>query len=154
MVIVSHKRLAPGFGNKRLRNRISNFLITMNTNIRVKPNISESRSEDLYQMAESIFSEEDELKKIVTFPKGGEWSDETIKGVDASSRVEIGHNMRGTRLHLHQSLKLRHQSYLRLDPEEIKRLANEKLREQNSTLVIYHVHISTHRPSVDDYLTD
>lgn len=155
MVQTSFKRRVPGYHDKRgtRRKHVSVFLITLNTNIRMGVEEARGHTDPLYDMAEGVFLPEARLKELVSFPRGGSFTDDTIESVKSDARVEIGHNNRGARLHLHVGLKIFHWSFIRLDPKRIKEMANEELTKLDSNLRIHHVNISVHKPSPKDYLS-
>lgn len=153
---------------------VSNFLITMNTNVRVPANDRERVSREyipaLEEAAQRLFSDEEDLQKFVVFgrpkhkEKGGrsygfvpdpsiQWSDDTVVNFESMAHVEVGHNKQGQRLHLHVALKIRHHSRIRIDGIRLQEMANDVLKELGFPFTIKYTHISTSPPTPEDYLT-
>jgi hypothetical protein len=165
------KRLPPGINqDKKSPNapKYSNFMITLNTNTRVK-NAGDALINPLYDMAEALFGREEGLREFVEFGRDGgtnlagkkvfdhdpeiEWSDWTVKEFKSAARVEVGVHPKGSRLHLHVPLKIVHWSWIRLNVPRIKVLANEWLEEHGYPLKIHYVFVKAGRMSPEDYLS-
>lgn len=149
---------------------VSNFLITLNTNVRFEEGDKrlEEASGPLVKMAEQVFGNSNGLREIVVFgtrgPRGAgggftfipdssvKWGIDTIADFRTTAGVEIGHNARGKRLHLHVALKIRHRSYIRLDKNKILKRANEELESLGFPYPIKHVNIRVTPPTAEDYL--
>jgi len=140
---------------KKLRSRVSNFHVTMSTNVRWKGSEKSLGTEavKLQDATNDVFSSDETKARIVLFPKGGEWDISHIISDDITIAVEIGTNVKfGSRVHLHVKFKIRHRSYLRLDPAEIKIVMNEALTRVGSILPIHYVHVKCHPPDLEDYV--
>jgi hypothetical protein len=150
-------RMTPGTSNKKgpLRTRVSNFMITFNTNQRYQGEDEDfgEYSTPLYDMAEAMFGNEETLKQFVVFPRGGEWNDDNIISFRVTTRAELGHNLRGSRVHFHVGIKILHRSFIQLDPVKIKEMSNIALAAMNFRTPIRYVHISVLRPDIEDYLS-
>lgn len=140
---------------KKMKFRVSNFLVTMNTNVRFESadDIHQWTGE-LYKMGEHLFGDADKVGKFVTFPHGGEWDERHIVSVDSTMKVEIGHNKMGQRLHIHGTVKIRHHSFIHLDIRAIKEAANEYLTDVGYPFLIRHINVRAGRPSFEDYLDE
>ena len=110
----SFRQIPLGTSDKRKMSfRVSNFLITMNTNVRFADDLEAmGHSGGLYTMGEAMFRDAETVGKYVLFPKGGQWDGQHIVSVDSASKVEVGHNQKGRRLHLHATVKIRHHSFI------------------------------------------
>lgn len=169
----SFEKLKPRFHHDKLgRNAmlVSNFMVTFNTNVRFNENDAEleQRSEPLYDMAQELFDGSDRMRRFVKFgtqgdkdPKTGkrtfiendtQWDADTVVDYKITASVEVGHNSRGSRLHMHVGIKIRHHAYIRLDPDEIMEEANSYLDSVGFPYPIKHLNISVKPPSVEDYL--
>lgn len=163
--------LTPKFDhNKKTKGvKTSNFIITLNTNVRFDSGDQalEELSVPLYQMAKTVFGTSDALSQIVLFGKRGprgagggftfipgldSWSPELVVNFKTTAGVEIGHNSRGKRLHLHVALKIRHKSFIRLDKDEILERANRELESLGFPHPIKHLNIRVTAPTAEDYL--
>jgi hypothetical protein len=149
---------------------VSNFLITMNTNVRFEQDdaLLEKHSEPLYGMAEALFGDGTAISRFVEFGSRGArgpggkftfvpthgtiWSTESIVDYRVTVGVEVGHNVRGKRLHLHVALKIRHHSYIRLDRDKILAQANAALKARDFPFPIKHLNIRVTPPTAEDYL--
>lgn len=152
----SYRELALGKKDKKkMPFRVSNFLITMNTNVRFTEATGiEEWAPGLYQMGERLFGDSDRVGRFVTFPEGGAWDARHIVSVDSTMKVEVGHNACGQRLHLHANVKIRHKSYIRLDIPRIQIEANDFLSEMAYPFPIHHLHVKTGKPTFEDYLDE
>jgi hypothetical protein len=137
----------------KLRSRISNFHITLNTNVRYDKSL-ESLISGLQKSVGQSFTDPDSIKEYVTFPKGGEWNDDFIEGVDVVTGVEIGRDdAHGARLHCHVQFKVKHHSFLRLDFTKIKEVVNDRLKSNDFPHPIAYVHVVCHKPELADYMS-
>lgn len=135
--------------------RVSNFLLTLNTNVRFGPDEDLTEFTDgLYQLGQFLFGDAERAGNYVTFPKGGEWDDRHIVSVDSTFKCEIGHNLRGQRLHLHGVVKIRHHSFIQLNIPLIKSLGNEFLSSISFPFPIQHINVKAGRPSFEDYIDE
>jgi hypothetical protein len=167
----SFKTIKSHFGKDKKRDgiKVSNFLVTLNTNARfdATDKALEALSEPLNNMAEVLFGSSDSLRKVVLFgsrgPRGPDskfkfvkggpgWGPETVESFDVTAGVEIGHNARGRRLHVHVAVKIRHHSYIRLDKDRILSDANAYLASVNFAYPIKHLNIRVTPPSAEDYI--
>lgn len=137
-------------GRRKLRSRISNFHITLNTNVRVGTNLK-SQMENLQKCAAETFTEERSITQFVMFPKGGSWNTKYILGFDVAVGVEVGQNQ--SRLHCHVQFKVKHRSYVRLDCGKIKSEMNEILKKNEFNYPIAYVHVACHKPELIDYFS-
>lgn len=135
-------------GSRRVRT--SNFLITMNTNIRFDPEEAHTYAPKLYELADGLFGSDENIRRYVKFLDGGDWS--MIESMELTSKVEIGRNSRGSRLHLHVGLKIRHHSKIHLDPDHLIFDANTMLPDLDFPFPIQNIHISAHKADIMDYL--
>jgi hypothetical protein len=146
----------PQRSNKgRLKSRVSNFHITLNTNVRIDGSKEEIRPlvDQLQKCANVCFGQEAHFTRFVTFPKGGQWDDEHVIGLDVTTGVEIGKDdAHGRRLHLHVQFKIRHRSYVKLDFQAIKDEMNGILEEEEFPHRIAYVHVTCHKPELADYI--
>ena len=132
----------------RVRNRVSNFLVTLNTNTRVSEDLTAESPlvTVLQQTAGELFEQEEHFLKFVQFPKGGQWDDTNIVALDVVTGVEIGTDeLKGKRLHLHAQFKVTHRSFLKLDYTVIKEEINRMLESKGYPLKIHYVHGSFHK---------
>jgi hypothetical protein len=169
----SFQRIAPRFEHDKKgpeRTKVSNYLITLNTNVRFDDKDSELEriSQPLYEMAEFIFGTSEHLSEIVEFgikgtPKGGktqfvrghtaaEWDPRWIQAFRVQAGVEVGHNAKGKRLHIHISLKIVHHAFIRLNRNLILEKANQFLSQTDFKFPIKHIDIKVAPPSPEDYL--
>jgi hypothetical protein len=164
--------LAPKFTHDKKGSsaiKSSNFLITFNTNVRFAPDdrALDELSLPLYNMAECIFGDGEKLAKVVDYGLPGArvggktpfikdpnivWGLDTMVDYKVTAGVEIGHNARGQRLHMHVVVKLRHKSYVRLNKDAILEHANRYLKEVGFQYPIKHMNIKVTPPSAEDYL--
>jgi len=153
---IEYEQLPAGLHDKKgkLANRVSNWLITMNTNTREDPlDPSAAHLEQLTTATNRLFSDPNRLKDVIIFRNdSGEWTAQYIKHVKATSRLEIGHNKQGARLHAHVALKIRHTAFLHLNIPQIYVKMNEILESLNSDLRIHYINVKAHSPTIDDYL--
>lgn len=122
--------VAPGIGISKKgegKKNISNFLITLNPNKRFPEEEWSRRGDILRQMGQVIIGEN--LGELITFPKGGEWTERYIQETSTYVRTEVGDKRSGNRLHLHIIVKVVHNSFIRLNMEETVRRCNEWLDE-------------------------
>jgi hypothetical protein len=165
-------RLSPRFEHDKKAEgvRASNFLVTLNTNVRFEDQDDqlETLSETLYEMADYVFSTGDKLAEITEFgikgtAKGGKA--QFVKGFTNASfeppwivsfrvqaGVEVGHNSRGKRLHMHVSVKILHKAFIRLNKDRILEKANQFLEARGFKYPIRNIHIRVTPPSAEDYL--
>lgn len=146
--------------------RVSNFLITLNTNVRFSSDSRELEdlSEPMYRMAEMLFGDGEKIARFVIFGvkagRGAEfvpdpsihWNTNTIVDYKVKAGVEIGHNKMGSRLHMHIALKIRHRSYIRLNKDLILQEANRILEMLGFPFPIKHINIRVMPGSPEDYL--
>lgn len=157
-ILSTYKEKAAGLktDKKKMKFRVSNFLVTMNTNVRFTDASTgvEEWTTDLYRMGEHLFGDADRTGQYVTFPKGGVWDDQHIISVHAIMKVEIGHNTMGQRLHLHASVKIRHRSFIQLDIPKIQIAGNDFLSDVAYPFPIHHINVRAGRPTFEDYLDE
>lgn len=142
----------------------SNFMITLNTNIRPK---TEEQVYDILHYLEQVppvvfsysnientlldefrwISYKNREKEIL--PK----DPSKIKQLKVVYRVEIGTGLKGGREHLHVGLNVQHTGLLQVNREEVMRQVNEYLTELNSPYKIKYCNISIERPKAKDYLS-
>ena len=148
--------------------KFSNFLITLNTNVRVSANVGDEMIDPLYSAAEWLFGDADQLQDVVEFGTKGDrdpvtqktaflpsdktWNTRTIDTFRTTAKVEIGHNLKGARLHLHVALKIKHRAFIRLKADVIKSKINDFLEASSYTLPIRHVHVVGKPLTAEDYL--
>lgn len=159
MIQGSYQRLEAGLHDKHAvgKNRIhfSNFLVTFNTNARIPRETVEAYTEPLYQAADALFAVPDNIGHFIQFHDlAGAWTPQWILNVKTLSRVEIGHMSRGSRLHLHVALKIKHRTMLNLNIPELYRSINAELERLGYPYKIEHIHVSAHRPTAEDYLNE
>lgn len=144
------QRLPTQLFKKRVH--FSNFMVTMNTN--QQPDSIEDAeriARELEHMGDAIFGSEDAVKRFVVFRESPDvetmWRDSVFK---CRSRyvVEIGDKEK--RMHLHVSLKLVHNTFVRLNLDRIYQAAQEHL--EGSGVTIKYLNISVGRPSPEDYI--
>lgn len=147
------------------KEHVSDYLITMSTNVVMSEEEAEKHSEPLLDMSEHVFGKTMELAKIVEFLSYGddgkssslepddsiEYGD-AIKSVDVSAKAEVGYLKAGSRLHLHVSLKIWHTGYISLRREEMLQNVNEYLESIGFPHPIKYMNIGVKRPSSLDYL--
>jgi hypothetical protein len=139
----------------KLKSRVSNFHITLNTNIRIDDDLTEESPliRILQSTTNEVFGEEGHFVNFVQFPKGGAWNTANIVDLSVLSGVEVGSDdAHGARLHVHVQFKVRHHSYLRLDGEKIKTEMNMMLTRNGYPHKIAYVHITVHKPELVDYI--
>jgi hypothetical protein len=152
-----------------MSSNVSNFLISMNTNVRIRAESADlpRLTEPLYQMCEHLFGASATVSQFVQFGRRGPmdrgkrtfvpdptilWSPETVRDFKSVAGVEVGHNLRGQRLHCHCAVKIRHYSFIRLDKDKILAAANEFLESVGYPYPIVHINIRVLPPSIEDYL--
>jgi hypothetical protein len=106
----------------------------------------------LQAAANETFTNTDRIVKFVTFPHGGSFDPDHIIDIKTVTGVEVGKMDRGRRLHLHVQFKIRHRTWVRLDPAAIKAEINAVLEESGYPHQIHYIHISVHRPELEDYI--
>ena len=136
----------------------------MNTNVRFEGSEEELRAlaPTLYQMMEVVINTEENLREIIQYGEPGpggrgfvptdkDHFDKVI-AFEAGGGVEVGHNKRGKRLHVHADLKIKHTTLIRIDPVKLKRLANEVLADLGFPWPIQHVNIKFHGVTPSEYI--
>lgn len=171
------KRIAPRFEldkKSAAAVKVSNFMITLNTNSRIGEELDndavEALTTPMYDMAEALFGSPRLVSRFVQFGRmsdataadtgkrtfevdeGIEFNNETIYDVNVTAGVEIGHNAMGKRLHMHIGLRVRHRSCVHLDHDKIQEMANDELERSGFMYPIQYVSIRTGKPSFEDYL--
>ena len=132
----------------KVRNRISDFFITMNTNKRIDGVLTgESPLVTILEAsAREVFGDEGHFLRFVTFPQGGQWDDDHIVALNVVTGVEIGtDDAHGKRLHLHAQFKVTHRSYIKLDFHALQAEMNKVLRKNGYPLEIHYTHVTFHR---------
>jgi len=100
----------------------------------------------LEQSARELFEDEEHFLKFVRFPKGGQWDDDNIQGLDVVTGVEVGtDDAHGKRLHLHAQFKITHTTYIKLDYKELQKEMNNILGSNGYPLMIHYTHVTFHR---------
>lgn len=147
----------------------SNFLLTLNTNIRVEPEKLDESVKMLYAMGRNLMFEEGGVERFV---KMGEkpadvdrknkhvfrensalkYEDVMMEAPKIKSRVEIGQNARGKRLHMHFYIGMVHKKYMQLNRDKILQYANDFLRKEKSDLRIYHIDIKGTPLTLEEYV--
>jgi len=138
----------PSASQGRVRNRISDFFITMNTNKRIDGELTAESPlvTILEDAARELFGQEEHFLRFVTFPHGGQWDDDHIVALDVVTGVEIGtDDAHGKRLHLHAQFKVTHRSYIRLDYHVLQDEMNRILESKGYPLMIHYTHVTFHR---------
>ena len=138
----------PPSQRSRVRHRVSDFFVTMNTNKRIDGDISKDSPlvTLLQQSAAEVFGEDEHVIKFVRFPHGGSWDEENIVGLNVVTGVEIGtDDAHGKRLHLHAQFKVTHTSYIRLDYKELQNEMNRVLEHKGYPLMIHYTHVTFHK---------
>ena len=132
----------------KVRNRISDFMVTMNTNTRIDGNLTaESPLVKILESAgASLFGEDAHFTKFVKFPKGGSWNAENIVALNVLTGVEVGtDDAHGHRLHLHADFKVTHRSFIKLDYHAIQDEMNRILEAKGYPLRIHYTHVTFHK---------
>lgn len=128
---------------KRKGRRIyeSQFLVTMSTNFRPKSEPEAAIGiNDLERAAEILFGS-DSLPNIVVFRKEGSWTPDWVQSARTKSKAEIGKSKKGSHLHIHSQVIIRHFSNIRLDQKSLKEEVNNILRDLGSRFRIHYVNI-------------
>ena len=144
-----------GKKGKKLKSRVSNFHITMNTNVRIDEELTQESKlvVDLQTTANQVFTVKEHFGKFVLFPKGGQWDTTHIVGLNVKTGVEVGKDdSHGRRLHLHVQFKVNHRSFIRLDFKEIQLEMNRVLRSIGYPHEIHYTHVTCHKPELEDYI--
>lgn len=139
-------------GHDKRKVHYSNFMITFPTNVRVSDEDAEELAPKFYEVAHRMFDDEENLKRYVTFPKGGQWDDESIISVRNVYKVEVGHDKKGSRLHLHVGVSIKHNSFIQLDPDLLYFDINSEFENDGIWTPIQYVNIKVKPPSIEDYL--
>lgn len=152
------KHQAPGSADAE---RVSNFFITMSTNVRMTDEEAVEHVEGLQQMSERLFSDQTRLEGIIKYKTyeddeyltddEASW-DRDIISSEVISKVEVGHMKQGSRLHLHVGLKIWHKSYISLDRAKMLEDANECLEGIGYPYPIKYLNIKVKQPTTEDYL--
>jgi len=132
----------------KVRRRISDFFVTMNTNKRIDGELSPDSPlvTVLEDAARELFGEDEHFIKFVTFPKGGSWDNDHIDSLNVVTGVEIGtDDAHGKRLHLHAQFKVTHRSYIRLDFKVLQQEMNSILSQKGYPLVIHYTNVTFHK---------
>ena len=132
----------------RVRNRVSDFFVTMNTNKRIDGNLTpESPLVTVLENAgASLFGDEEHFTKFVKFPKGGSWNSDNIVALEVVTGVDVGKDdAHGQRLHLHAQFKVTHKSFVKLDFRELQDEMNSILAARGYPLRIHYTHVSFHK---------
>jgi len=141
----------------KVRNRVSDFFITMNTNTRMSGTItSESPLISVLENASAtLFGQEEYFTRFVKFPKGGSWNSENIIALNVLTGVEVGTDEdHGHRLHVHAQFKVTHRSFIKLDYHVIQDEMNKLLEARGYPLRIHYTHVTFHRTDMSrEYLT-
>lgn len=131
--------------------KYSNFLVTMNTNVRMSQTQAEALAPKLYDMADVLFNQEDNFKRYIRYlDKQGDWT--LIDKIKTTAKVEIGQGAKGSRLHLHCGIKVKHYSKIHLKLDKIFLDANTALQNLDFPFPIKNIHVSAHKPDIADYL--
>jgi len=128
----------------------SNFSVLLNTN-KLPPDedTAKEMAKVLGDMADQMFASAEQVGRFVTFSDPeAHWSPENIRRVKTAYAVEMGEHL--GRLHLHVSIKIVHNTMVRLNLDLLQSTANELLT--GSGLSIAYTHISVHGPTPEDYL--
>eukprot|EP00727_Mastigamoeba_balamuthi_P000691 m51a1_g10619 hypothetical protein (423) ;mRNA; r:57479-59030 len=156
------ERINPRFTHNKLGRDailVSNFMLTMNTNVRLAGTSDaelEALSEPLYNMAQEMFDGSERLSRFVQFgTQGGRdpltnkyvflpdptrtWGTELVVDYKVTASAEIGHNTRGSRLHMHVGIKIRHHSYVKLDRDLIFEEANRFLESVDYPALMFNI---------------
>ena len=132
----------------KVRRRISDFFIMMNTNTRIDGELTAQSPivKVLEESARELFGEEAHFTKFVLFPKGGSWDDGHIDSLNVVTGVGIGtDDAHGKRLHLHAQFKVTHRSFIKLDYKVLQSEMNSILEEKKYPLKIHYTHVTFHK---------
>jgi len=138
----------PSATGGRVRNRISDFFITLNTNKRIDGELTAESPlvTILEDGARDLFGQEEHFLQFVRFPHGGSWDDDHIVALNVVTGIEIGtDDAHGKRLHLHAQFKVTHRSYIRLDYHALQDEMNKILESKGYPLRIHYTHVTFHR---------
>ena len=130
--------------------RTSNFLITFNTNIRFTNEEAIEYAPKLYELAEALFGSDENMRNAIKFLDGKDY--DAIESVKVTSKVEVGQNSLGSRLHLHVGLKIRHNSKIHIDVDRLYFDSNTFLENNDFPFPIVNIHVSAHKADVQDYI--
>lgn len=146
----------------------SNFLITLNTNIRFAKDLNDNEINEfvnpLNDMVDAVLGNEENVKKYILFGKSGAgrgsfvvdntivWNDDIIKEYMINARAEVGKNKRGSRLHMHIALGIIHSSYIRFDKDLFLEEVNDYLKSIDYPYPICYINISTGNLTPQEYV--
>lgn len=141
-----------GTTNKRGESRIrfSNFMITMNTNVRMSDAQAVEMGQDLYKAIRRVFPDQEGVERFIDWKTGGPADIERIK---VTSKGEVGHNSKGSRLHFHVGVKIAHRAKIQLKIPDIEQSVNAVLRELGAPYLVLNTHVSVFRSEISDYLS-
>ena len=113
---------------KNVKPKVSNFLLTINTNQQYKPE-DEHLSDDIELFEKSIVNILENIQDYVNLPDGVIWDDQTIKDVEVDYTIEKG--MKLGQLHVHILFKFVHFTRIQLNYAKIKEKINTDLGLEN-----------------------
>jgi hypothetical protein len=113
---------------KNVKPKVSNFLLTINTNQQYKPE-DEHLSDDIEVFEKSIVNILENIQNYVNLPDGVTWDDQTIKDIDIDYTIEKG--MKRGQLHIHILFKFVHFTRIQLNYAKIKEKINTDLGLEN-----------------------
>lgn len=102
------------------KKRYSNYLVTINTNIRPT---SDAEAEQITEVLKEVGTEFFTLDNILECLelKGRNASVDQISRIEVSSwSVELGQNTRGQRLHIHAFIKIEHNTVIKIDAGAVR----------------------------------
>ncbi len=132
------------------KNKYSNFLLTINTNY--KPEFQSDLAEVAEQLETALYGlfTHENLRKIVSFPRGGDYSQ--LHDINVEFSREVGKHAQGGRVHAHAIIKIQHNSYIRLDPKAIQKIMVEQIDDTRVKNVYVNVKAFRGEQYVRDYI--
>lgn len=127
-VTVSGSDVVGRHQRERQRFKFSNFLVTINTNVRPQSQEAiDSLAPTFADTLRYLLSHEG-LSRIISFGKAGDdYYSGALDNVDAKFNMEVGENTKGGRLHSHITIFIKHHSFIRLVTSEIQNIVQEHM---------------------------
>lgn len=143
------------------RLRVSNFHVTMSTNVVMSEAEAASQAPMLEDMLRWLFTDLDNMDDIVDFKYYDDgdyvvdeemtWDEAPIVEASCVSTVEVGHMARGSRLHMHVAFKVWHRTIISLNREGILERANDYLESHDYPHTVKYLNIAVRGPTAEDY---